>query len=78
MTDYRKRNTTWKLNVNDDGSVPQMDAQLSVLMDIRDEMLRLNRLLHCSNFVGIPRELANITKNTRKPRKVRRTRRTAP
>lgn len=72
MTDKRKKNANWNLNVNDDGSVPQMDAHLAVLMDIRDEMQRLNRLLHCSNFIGIPRELANITKNTRKPRKVRR------
>lgn len=35
-------------------------AQLSVLMDIRDELKRLNELLHCPRFMGIPTTLRGI------------------
>jgi hypothetical protein len=45
---------------------------VEVLMDIRDELQRLNALLHCSNFVGIPSELRKIARNTAKPKPKRR------
>lgn len=35
-------------------------AQLTVLMDIRDELQRLNELLHCHNFTGLPAVLRRI------------------
>jgi hypothetical protein len=35
-------------------------AKLAVLMDIRDELKRLNQLLHCHNFTGIPMTLRSI------------------
>lgn len=43
------RNSDWILNKNDDGTYPTPDAQLSVLMDIRDELQLLNRVMQCSN-----------------------------
>jgi hypothetical protein len=51
---------------------------IAALYDIRDELKRLNALLHCSNFVQIPGKLdrieaavARTEKNTRKKRKPR-------
>ena len=41
-------------------------AHVRVLMDIRDELKRLNNLLHCSNFTGIPHTLTKIRINTTK------------
>jgi hypothetical protein len=38
-------------------------------MDLRDEMKRLNNLLHCQNFLAIPYHLERIRLNTRKPKK---------
>lgn len=70
--DTRKRNRNWTIYTNRDGSTPTDDAHLAVLMDIRDELQRLNRLLHCENFTGIPFVLHRIRKNTapkRAPRK---------
>ena len=45
--DTRKKNVNWRLNVNADGTVPNYDAHLAVLMDIRDELQALNRLANC-------------------------------
>jgi hypothetical protein len=50
-------------------------AQLAVLMDLRDELKRLNGLLHCSNFLAIPARLEAIRINTRKKRRVKGARR---
>lgn len=46
-------------------------AQVAVLMDIRDELKRLNALLHCHNCVAIPQKLDAIVKNTTKKRRKR-------
>jgi hypothetical protein len=68
--DYRAaENTAWTLWQNDDGTYPIEQAKLAVLMDIRGELRKLNALLHCSNFTGIPRELLAIKRNTTKRRK---------
>lgn len=48
-------------------------AALEVMMDIREELRKLNRLLHCENFQDIPRTLRYIRSNTAKPRKVKTT-----
>lgn len=49
------------------------DKHTALLLDIRDELQRLNALLHCQNFVGIPAELrairAKLPAKKRKPRK---------
>ena len=43
-------------------------VMLAVIMDIRDELQRLNRLLSCPNFTAIPTTLRSIRRNTAKPR----------
>lgn len=46
-------------------------VSVAVLMDIRDELQRLNTLLHCGNFVGIPSTLKSIRRAmpAKKPRR---------
>ena len=51
-------------------------AQLTVLMDLRDELKRLNGLLFCRNFVDLPRVLRAIRKNTTRPKRMKMTART--
>lgn len=69
MTDTRKKDANWSLNILPSGNVSTDDAQLAVLMDIRDELKILNRLLQCKNFIDIPFKLEAIKRNTTKPRK---------
>ena len=38
----------------------------ALLMDIRDELRTLNRLLACANFLSIPPTLHRIARNTTK------------
>lgn len=47
-------------------------VNVAVLMDIRDELQRLNSLLYCHNFTGIPETLRGIKRNTMKPRRRKR------
>lgn len=65
--DRRQANKNWCI-VTDENTwsdvMPGMS--LAVLMDIRDELQRLNRLLHCSNFVAIPTILRRIDQNAAK------------
>lgn len=46
-------------------------AHVRVLMDIRDELKKMNAILNCGNFIAIPSKLDRIVTNTtkRKPRK---------
>lgn len=54
----RHKDATWNLK-----NTPGMDgAQLAALMDIRDELKKLNSLLHCPNFQAIPFKLDAIRK----------------
>lgn len=50
------------------------EARLAVLMDIRDELKKLNGLLRCQNFIDIPHVLKDIRRNTHKPPPKRKTR----
>ena len=51
-TDTRYKDFVWIIPSEANPSFE--GAQLAVLMDIRDELQRLNELLHSPNFVGIP------------------------
>ena len=53
MTDTRKKDANWRLTVNPDGTVPNLDAHLAVLMDIRDELKQQNR--HLDALEGLAR-----------------------
>lgn len=68
MADQRFKNSEWKLGTNSDGTVPISHCQTAVLMDIRDELQRLNSLLRCYRFIGIPNQLEKIVRNTAKRR----------
>lgn len=59
------------VTVNDDGSesIDSDRATMAVLFVIRDELKKLNRLLHCHNAVAIPMKLYRIIKNTTKPKR---------
>lgn len=67
--DRRMKDRNWS-PADEDGSVPTWErANLAVLMDIRDELKTLNRLLGCSNFIAVPEILRGIERNTAKPRR---------
>jgi hypothetical protein len=69
----RFKDVDWNLDKTSEGRARSWnEVHTAVLMDIRDELKRLNRLLHCSNFIGIPHTLTAIRQNTTKKRRVRR------
>ena len=68
-TDIRYKNIAWIIHPGPDGVHSFGGAQLAVLMDIRDELQQLNRLLQCSNFIDIPPMLDEIVINTRPKRR---------
>ena len=71
--DTRHKDRNWNLPTRDNGAIETWDAiKIAVLMDIRDEMQKLNNLLGCPNFTGIPRSLTAIRRNTAKPRRRKR------
>lgn len=72
MADTRQKNGNWLVRPGSDGKFTWSQVQAAVLMDIRDELQRLNELLHCSNAIAIPRILKRIATNTAKPRKKRK------
>lgn len=52
-TDTRMKNKNWDV----DRCHTSGRAATALLMDIRDELQTLNRLLGCQNFIGLPRVL---------------------
>lgn len=72
MPDTRRKDKSWKLEVNPDGTIPNLDAHLAVLMDIRDELKELNLRFRCPDFLAIPRKLDAIKSNTAKPMRKRK------
>ncbi len=45
---------------------------IHVLMDIRAELQKLNRVFACPNFQAVPRILRRISANTSKPKRRRK------
>ena len=76
--DKRRAGINWTIGDGKSNLVSSSDAALAVLMDIRDELKVLNRLLHCTNFQAIPFKLDAIRKGTNRipPRKRKYVRRT--
>ena len=72
MAETRHKDSRWIVSDSQDSSnVSSWDQiQCAILMDIRDELQRLNRLLHCGNFQAIPRHLSRIQLNTNRKKKV--------
>ena len=72
--DTRHANKIWTIG-EQTGNVPTWErVGIAVLMDLRDELQRLNRLLACPQFLSIPSKLEAIRHNTRQPRKRNRRR----
>jgi hypothetical protein len=70
VSDQRHANKGWNLPTSAEGRIESWDmVKIAVLMDIRDELQRLNTLLYCKNFTGLPFTLKQIDKNTRKRKK---------
>lgn len=66
----RWKNMHWNLRGNEsDHTVPNDNIKLALLMDIRDELLQLNRVFACHNAQAIPGLLRKIARNTTKRRK---------
>lgn len=64
----RGANENWDI-YDQAGHTQWEKVPIALLMDIREELQRLNGLLHCRNFINIPTTLRKIEKNTyRKPR----------
>ena len=69
MADRRSKDWTWNIDPKPDGTYCFDAASLAVLMDLRDELKRLNMLLHCHNFIAIPGILRDVRRNTTKPKR---------
>lgn len=68
-------NIEWDLpegNRSPDGSMTYAwnSVHAALLMDIRAELRKLNTLLYCSKFTGIPSTLLEIKRNTTKQKKL--------
>jgi len=75
MIDRQQQNLDWYC-ADDDGhggaklrSHINGGAMLAVLMDIRQELRKINRTLQCEDTVDIPKILRSIRRNTAKPKK---------
>lgn len=62
----RTKNIDWHIPVNTNNCVDWPGVTVAVLMDIREELRTLNRLLGCRNFVEVPLILQRIDTNTRR------------
>lgn len=66
----RHRGVQWRLPGHDsDQTVDNVVVNQALLMDIRDELQKLNRVFACPDFIAIPRTLTRIARNTTKKRR---------
>jgi hypothetical protein len=71
--DTRHKNGNWALPTTPDGRIEAWDyVKIALLMDIRDELQTLNRLLGCYNFTRLPHILDRIESNTKKRKYTRK------
>lgn len=66
--DQRRKGEQWTPGKSD-GTITWERVDTALLMDIRDELQTLNKLLACRNFTGIPATLRAIQRNTKKDQK---------
>lgn len=65
-------NRAWDVGLTASGSAASNDARMvAILQDIRAELQKLNGLLSCPNFTGIPRTLKKIDARLAKTRKLK-------
>ena len=71
MADRRGRNYNW-WPLDEKGEAPTWErVNTAILMDIRDELKRLNAAIYCQNFIQIPRVLRDIRRNTTRKKRVK-------
>jgi hypothetical protein len=70
--DTRHKNGNWSIPTLPNGNIKWEYVQHALLMDIRDELQRLNNVFSCHNFQRIPWVLDHIVRNTTKKRKARK------
>lgn len=71
---HNHKNATWNVALDN----PSWDAaHAAILMDIRDELQKLNGLFRCMNFLNIPFKLDKIVKNTSKPKRKKKKKKAA-
>lgn len=63
------RNVNWHVWQEDDGKYGNDAVMRAIMLDIREELKRLNRVLNCPNFIEVPAILRAIKQNTKKRRK---------
>lgn len=71
----RFRNIDWVIKQapgRPDSASDVHEATLAVLMDIREELQAMRRVLQCSNTTAIPHTLNQIEKNTRKKKRAKK------
>lgn len=66
MRDLRRKDVQWQ---EPETGPTWESATVAVLMDLRDELKKLNGILSCPNFLEIPQILRSIRANTRKPKR---------
>lgn len=68
MSVNRQKNCNWDIITDKERQINKKiswaGAQTAVLMDIRDELQKLNTTLNCPNFIRIPSTLDQIVRNT--------------
>ena len=58
------RHADFKWNLPDGNPTHQWASiHTALLMDLRDELQKLNTLLHCDNFTRLPRELRGLRRD---------------
>ena len=58
MADTRHKDGNWSLPTNSNGNIRDWTlVQVALLMDLRDELKKLNRTFDCPNFQAMPRFL---------------------
>jgi hypothetical protein len=71
MSGTRLANLNW-VPGDEAGQAPTWErVNTAILLDIRDELRKMNQTLRCPDFQSIPRVLKEIRRNTTKPKKAK-------
>jgi hypothetical protein len=65
----RFKDRQWILNKDHQGYLSWDQIHAALLMDIRDELTRINMRLNCRETLAMPELLRKIAKNTTKPKR---------
>lgn len=75
MKDTRQKDGAWEIKTDAMGMFSWPQVTVAVLMDVRDELKRINSALYCPNALAIPEMLRQIKNNTKRRRAKRKGRR---